>query len=938
MLRHSYWLLLLLVSACGPAAPEVFVPTEGEDNQEKREAWIEGRHRAAPGVDWREINEQVWADQRIERAALRRLRPANSRVPETFANGQLTATWDERGSSDQAGSILRTSYLPGTDHIYALGAGRTTFRGNLDGTGWQALNDDVRFSKWILQAIDRPSGTRLITGIGKTLQYSDDEGANWAAATGFNFYDGWADGDGNRRQLVMLDDADQTMFYLVKSWSASPWGGHMFLYRSVDQGATWSEVHRFFHTSDNQMSLVRANDGSEAWLLNREGEFYTLLPGTTTLPTVVTNSTLPTGTDKLQLTGHKSGTTRTLYVLADNDDVYRSTDGGATWTLRGDLVKNAWGVGMHCAGDDPNTLFAGAVNMQRSTDGGATWAEINNWADYYTIFGGNENNLHADIMHIASYQDATGTPFTLVANHGGIHHSTDHLTTTTNRSLSGLNVSQYYDVITPASDPTLIYAGSQDQGYQRGSGAAGPIAMPQLNSGDYAYLTLTDGDNKLWMEYPGGAVHLYNNPATEPWVDASYNLGGTDMPSYDWMLPMTNTNDAQANEVYIAGGNINGGSGSYLVKLAYNGGSLVPTQGNFDFKTNSGGGLISAIEPSPISDRLYVGTDNGQFFYSADAGTTWTQTAGFSGPGAYYLYGAAILADPVNPNVVYFAGSGYSNPPAYRSTDGGVTFTAITNGLPNTLVTDLAADPTGQYVFAASDAGPYVYVVAHDTWYPLAGVSAPQQFYYSVQFVNSGDGIVRYATYGRGVWDLNIAAIALPVSWENVAAAARPNGTAEVAWTVSAERNNDRFEVERSADGTAWTTLDRVASLGNTNTPRAYTYSDAQPLDGTSYYRVRQIDYDGGDSYSEVRSIERQAERPARIFPNPIAVGEPLTVDTPAEGWTLEWYTADGKLVSTQRGSGRTSLGVPGGLVRGTYTVRLRDARATVLTERVVVE
>ena len=129
-----------------------------------------------------------------------------------------------------------------------------------------------------------------------------------------------------------------------------------------------------------------------------------------------------------------------------------------------------------------------------------------------------------------------------------------------------------------------------------------------------------------------------------------------------------------------------------------------------------------------------------------------------------------------------------------------------------------------------------------------------------------------------------------------------------------------------------------MASLGNTNTPRAYTYSDAQPLDGTSYYRVRQIDYDGGDSYSEVRSIERQAERPARIFPNPIAVGEPLTVDTPAEGWTLEWYTADGKLLSTQRGSGRTGLGVPGGLVRGTYTVRLRDARAVVLTERVVVE
>jgi hypothetical protein len=185
------------------------------------------------------------------------------------------------------------------------------------------------------------------------------------------------------------------------------------------------------------------------------------------------------------------------------------------------------------------------------------------------------------------------------------------------------------------------------------------------------------------------------------------------------------------------------------------GGSVTATELPYDFEAASSGGFITDLDHSPLTtSRWYVVTDNGHFFYSTNSGTSWTESSGFTAPGGHYFYGAKILPSKVEPLTVYAAGSGYSNPGVWESTDGGVTFNDIATGLPSTLVYDLDMNEDGSLLFAATEVGPYLYIRSEGQWYSM-GTSAPDQVYWEVDFVASSN-TARFATYGRGIWDFDI--------------------------------------------------------------------------------------------------------------------------------------------------------------------------------------
>ena len=72
--------------------------------------------------------------------------------------------------------------------------------------------------------------------------------------------------------------------------------------------------------------------------------------------------------------------------------------------------------------------------------------------------------------------------------------------------------------------------------------------------------------------------------------------------------------------------------------------------------------------------------------------------------------------------------------------------------MPNTLVFELAGTPDDAYFFAATEVGPYVYIAEEGTWQDLAGISAPDQTYWSVEYIPELN-TARFGTYGRGIWD-----------------------------------------------------------------------------------------------------------------------------------------------------------------------------------------
>jgi hypothetical protein len=90
-------------------------------------------------------------------------------------------------------------------------------------------------------------------------------------------------------------------------------------------------------------------------------------------------------------------------------------------------------------------------------------------------------------------------------------------------------------------------------------------------------------------------------------------------------------------------------------------------------------------------------------------------------------------------------------------------------------------------------------------------------------------------------------------------------------WTTASEDNNNYFVIERSKDGIHFEEIGIVAGTGTSKQMHNYSYSDKQPYDGLSYYRLKQVDFDGHYSYSNMRSADlNSAYGITGIYPQPI--------------------------------------------------------------------
>lgn len=92
----------------------------------------------------------------------------------------------------------------------------------------------------------------------------------------------------------------------------------------------------------------------------------------------------------------------------------------------------------------------------------------------------------------------------------------------------------------------------------------------------------------------------------------------------------------------------------------------------------------------------------------------------------------------------------------------------------------------------------------------------------------------------------------------------------ELSWVTAAEINNDHFVVEHSRDGVSFTSVGKVRGAGTTVEVSNYQFLHRLPATGANYYRLKQVDYDGAFTYSDV--VVTQVGRPSgniRIYPNP---------------------------------------------------------------------
>lgn len=175
---------------------------------------------------------------------------------------------------------------------------------------------------------------------------------------------------------------------------------------------------------------------------------------------------------------------------------------------------------------------------------------------------------------------------------------------------------------------------------------------------------------------------------------------------------------------------------------------------------------------------------------------------------------------------------------------------------------------------------------------------------------------------------------ALPVTLTSFLAVKEGKLT-NLRWSTTTETNSDRFEVEHSMNGDAWTKIGTVLSNGESSVLRNYSFTDKNPENGENLYRLRMIDRDGTFAYSRIRSAK--FEGPAAdlsVYPNPVADKLFVRDFTKVTGVAILDMT--GRVVQQSDVISNGEMNVKS-LRNGIYLVRITRVDGSVSTQRIVI-
>ena len=102
----------------------------------------------------------------------------------------------------------------------------------------------------------------------------------------------------------------------------------------------------------------------------------------------------------------------------------------------------------------------------------------------------------------------------------------------------------------------------------------------------------------------------------------------------------------------------------------------------------------------------------------------------------------------------------------------------------------------------------------------------------------------------------------------------------ELKWITATEINNDFFTIEKSKDLKNWEIVSNVSGAGNSNINIEYFEVDYSPIQGVSYYRLKQTDFDGAFTYSTLVpvKVEKKINSGISLFPSPVESGQEVKI------------------------------------------------------------
>jgi hypothetical protein len=445
-------------------------------------------------------------------------------------------------------------------------------------------------------------------------------------------------------------------------------------------------------------------------------------------------------------------------------EVYRSDDAGASWRrTHGDDVTVGGDPGYYYGQvridpTDKETVYVLSVPVHKSTDGGKTWTpgRGRNAAAFH-------GNLHVD--HHALWIDPKDGKHALLGNDGGVAVTWDGGATWDH--LTHLPITQFYAIAADDRPVYRVYGGLQDNGTwgfpSHGATADGLRATDayRIDGGDGFYVCIdpTDPDVVYSESQFGGMSRQDLRTGARKGIKPQAKKGEQPL-RFNWQTPIVLSPHAP-HTVY---------TGSQFVHRSRDRGDSWQTVSP-DLTTNDPdkkkGNVphctITTIAESPRREGwLWVGTDDGRVWSTKDGGGRWVERTDRFPAATRGLWVSRVEASTHDDDVAFVAFTGYREdvraPFVFRTDDGGETFTAIANDLPQEPVNVVRQHPKNPDVLlVGTEMGAYVSVDDGAHWHPL-GQGLPRVAVHDL-VVQARAGHVLVGTHGRGVWALDAKAL-----------------------------------------------------------------------------------------------------------------------------------------------------------------------------------